>query len=201
MIKRVTVGVTGGIGSGKSMVCRILETLGIPVYYADDRGKALLVESEDVVKKVIDLFGQESYIEGNLNRSFLAEKVFSDSAELEKLNAVVHPAVAQDFARFLDENVDHPIVAKEAALLFETGSYQSLDKNIAVMAKKDIRVKRVLLRDVQRSSEQIEQIMAKQTSDGQRKKLADWLIDNNEEQLLIPQVMEVYHQLLKLTGN
>ena len=201
MIERITVGVTGGIGSGKSMVCRILETLGVPVYYADDRGKALLVESEEVIKKVIDLFGNESYIDGNLNRSYLAEKVFSDSAELKKLNAVVHPAVAKDFKRFLDDNEGHSIVAKEAALLFETGSYQSLDKNIAVMAKKHIRVKRVLLRDVQRSSEQIEQIMAKQTSDGQRKKLADWLIDNNGEQLLIPQVMAIYYQLLKLTGN
>lgn len=192
------VGVTGGIGSGKSTVCKVFESLGVPVYYADDRAKALLIEDQVVKKKIIDLFGEESYAVDQLNRAYLASRVFSNEEELEKMNQVVHPAVAKDFEQFITFHRAEKLVLKEAALLFETGSYQQLDKNIAVLAKKQIRLNRVLLRDNQRTEEQVEQIMSKQTSDGQRKKLADWLINNNGEELIIPQVMKIY---AALTGN
>lgn len=192
------IGVTGGIGSGKSLVCKIFESLGAPVYYADERAKALLIEHHEVKKQVIQLFGTESYTGDELNRAYLAERVFSNDQLLNKLNEVVHPAVAIDFQQFISSHKEERVVFKEAALLFETGSYKSLDQTICVMAKKEIRLKRVLLRDIQRSEEQVEQIMLKQTSDAQRKKLADWLIHNNGEELIIPQVIKIYQAL---TGN
>lgn len=190
------VGVTGGIGSGKSMVCRILSVLGVPVYYADDRAKALYLEDEKLKAGIIDLFGESSYVKGQLNRHYLAERVFNDEEELAKMNALVHPAVANDFKKFVQRHPHAGLIVKEAALLFETGSYQSLDKNIVVMASKDLRKRRVLLRDTQRSMEQIESILAKQTSDNKRKKLADFIILNDEVEMLIPQVMTVYNDLL-----
>jgi len=201
MKKPLTVGVTGGIGSGKSIVCKVFESLGTPVYYADDRAKALLVENKELKRSIVELFGEESYQKGQLNRSFLATKVFADEVELAKMNALVHPAVAEDFRLFVEKHLDLPLVIKEAALLFETGSYKQLDYNIAVIAKKDIRLKRVLLRDVQRSEEQVMQIMQKQTSDAQRKKLANWIITNNEEELVIPQVMNIHGNLSELTSD
>ena len=192
------VGVTGGIGSGKSTVCKIFESVGIPVYYADDRAKGLLVEDETLKQEIISLFGAASYAGNQLNRSYLAERVFSDEEELNKMNRVVHPAVAKDFEQFIHRHQGEQVVLKEAALLFETGSYQQLDQNIVVLAKKEIRIQRVLLRDLQRTEEQVLQIMKKQTSDAQRKKLADWQINNNGDELIIPQVLKIY---TALTGN
>lgn len=195
MSRPLKIGVTGGIGSGKSIVCRIFSALGSPVYYADDRAKQLLIEDADVKARIIELFGEESYVNDQLNRTYLAERVFTNDQELARMNQVVHPAVAKDFEAFVALHEDCKIVVKEAALLFETGSYRQLDHTLAVLAKKEIRMSRVLLRDVQRRREQVEQIMQKQTSDAQRKKLASWTIDNNGDVLLIPQVMEIYRSL------
>lgn len=189
MSKPLLVGVTGGIGSGKSIVCRIWQSLGVPVYYADNRAKALLVEDEELQQGIISLFGHESYRNGQLNRAYLAGEVFSDEEKLAQMNNLVHPAVARDFDRFVNDRPGAMLILKEAALLFETSSFKQLDKTIAVMAPKDIRKERVLLRDPQRSAKQVDEIMAKQTSDGQRKKLADYLIDNGGNTLIIPQVM------------
>ena len=200
MSKPLLVGVTGGIGVGKSTICRILETLNIPVYYADDRAKAIITEDEQLRSLIIDLFGPYSYKGPQLNRLYLAEKVFNNEQELMKMNAVVHPAVARDFESFVQTHYDKPILVKEAALLFETGSYQQLCKNIVVLAKKDERIQRVLLRDTQRARDQVEAIIAKQTSDHQRKKLADYVIHNDGDQLLIPQVLNIHQQLVSLAG-
>ena len=198
MNKPLTIGITGGIGSGKSVVCRVFESLGYPVYYADDRAKILLRDNLAVRDKVVETFGEDSYKNEEPNRLYLAERVFSDEAELEKLNAIVHPAVARDFERFIVENDSYQLILKEAALLFETNSYKRLDKNVAVIAKKEIRLNRVLIRDTHRTEKQVEEIMAKQTSDGQRRKLADFLISNNGKELIIPQVMKIYQAQ---TGN
>ena len=200
MSKPLLVGVTGGIGSGKSMVCKILSSLGVPVYYADDRAKALYIEDEELKVVIIDLFGEESYVNGQLNRAYLAERVFNDKDELAKMNALVHPAVAKDFEAFVERHADSQLILKEAALLYETGSYQSLDKTIAVLANKELRIKRVLLRDPQRSAEQVNGILEKQTSDNQRKKLADFIVRNDEQEMLIPQVMKIYNELLGLSS-
>ncbi len=201
MKKPLKIGVTGGIGSGKSLVCKLFTLMGVPVYYADDRAKAILLENASVREKIIQLFGEKSYENGQVNRAYLAECVFNDEEKLKQMNAVVHPAVADDFDLFVQNHHQHSLILKEAALLFETGSFRSLDKNIAVLADKEVRTRRVLLRDVQRSEEQIEQIMSKQTTDAQRRKHADILVFNNGDQLLIPQVMEIYKELRKLAGN
>lgn len=200
-MKSLLVGITGGIGSGKSTVSRLFEILGVPVYYADDRAKLLMVEDETLIYSIKESFGDLSYLNGRLNRSYLAVEVFSNEEKLKVLNGLVHPAVARDFASWAEGFSTSPYVLKEAALLFETGSYQQLPKTICVLAKKSIRLERVLLRDHQRSLIEVESIMDKQTSDGQRRKLADYLISNDEDQLLIPQVLKIHNELLSLSAQ
>ena len=185
MRKPLLIGVTGGIGSGKSTVCKIFETLGIPVYYADDRGKVLMVEDPKLVKRIMTEFGQESYTStGQLNRAYLAQIVFPNPERLEKLNSFVHPSVATDFEKWVLTNQDKDYLLKEAALLYEIGSYKALDATICVMASKDVRIQRVLLRDEQRTKEQVEQIIESQTNDATRRKLSDYRVENDT--LLLP---------------
>lgn len=202
MTKPWLVGITGGIGSGKSTVCKIFHVLGVPIYYADDRGKYLLVNDPSLVEAVKNEFGSESYTEeGELNRAYLADKVFSNPDELKKLNGLVHPAVAKDFAEWVEENNRAPYLLKEAALLFEIGSYKSLDETVCVFASRKNRIERVLLRDLQRSLAQVEDIMAQQTDDQVRKELSTYRIQNDKESLLIPQVLKVHKAILKSAGN
>ena len=197
MNKTLLVGLTGGIGSGKSTVAKIFQLLKVPVYFADDRGKWLLTHDQILKDKVISLFGKESYLEdGRPNRSLLADKVFSNTNELEKLNALVHPAVATDFEEWVNQNKGLPYLLKEAALLFENDSYKALDYTISVMAPKALRLQRVLLRDIQRSEEQVLQIIDKQVSDNERKRLSDFLIENNGKKSLISQVLAMHKQLI-----
>lgn len=202
MNKPLLVGITGGIGSGKSTVSRIFESLDVPVYYADDRGKALLVEDPALIEQVKSTFGAESYAEhGSLNTSYLASEVFPNPKKLEVLNGLVHPAVARDFEMWANQHSNNPYLLKEAALLYEIGSYKQLDATLCVMAPKELRLERVLLRDPTRSRQQIMQIMERQTDDTVRKELADYLINNDGNKLLIPQVLNVHAKLLKSAGN
>lgn len=199
MSKPLLIGITGGIGSGKSTVSRFFEILGIPVYYSDDRAKQLMVTDQQLVAQIKSAFGADSYFDdGSLNRAYLASSVFSNEENLHHLNGFVHPAVGRDFEAWVEENINEVYVLKEAALLFETGIYQKLDKTICVMARRELRIERVLLRDAQRSKQQVEDIISKQNSDAQRKKLADFLIDNNGNELLIPQVLKIHKALLNL---
>lgn len=198
MNKPLLVGITGGIGSGKTTVAKVFQVLNIPIYFADDRGKYLLANDDDLKAKVQEIFGAQSYSQdGNLNRAYLAKEVFSDEEKLAQLNGLVHPAVADDFTQWVENNKEHEFVLKEAALLFETGTYKQLDKTISVMAAKSTRIERVLLRDDQRSRAEVENIIAKQTSDNQRKKLSDFLIQNEGKELLIPQVLKIHQELLE----
>lgn len=202
MNKPWLVGITGGIGSGKSTVCKIFEVLGVPIYYADEKAKQLLVEDEMLVGEIKSEFGAQCYTsDGQLNRSHLAEIVFPNPTELEKLNRLVHPAVAKDFALWSQSKENHSYVLKEAALLFETASYKSLDEIICVYASKKIRIERVLLRDLHRSLEQVEQILTQQTSDEVRKELSTYAIQNDSERLLIPQVLKAHKAILKSAGH
>lgn len=202
MSRPLLVGITGGIGSGKSTVSKIFGTLSVPVYYADDRGKALLIEDQLLIEQVISTFGKESYgTDGELNTQYLARQVFPDPEQLEVLNSLVHPAVARDFEAWVERHNQNPYVLKEAALLYEAGSYKQLDATICVMAPQALRLERVLLRDPQRSRQQVEQIMARQTDDQSRKELSDYRIQNDGANLLIPQVRKVHKQLLKLAGD
>ncbi|MCS4433970.1 dephospho-CoA kinase [Aquiflexum gelatinilyticum] len=196
--KPILVGITGGIGSGKSTVARIFSILGIPVYYADDRAKWLMANDEALKEQIKDNFGQESYSEaGVLNRAFLASQVFSDEEKVKIINGLVHPAVKADFENWANAQTA-PYVLKEAALLFETGSYKDLDKVINVSSPIRIRISRVLMRDPHRNEKQVNDIIDKQLPDEEKNKLADFVIKNTDNKLLIPQVMEIHHQLLNL---
>lgn len=191
------IGITGGIGSGKTTLCRVFETLGIPVFYADTVAKQIMVTDPILIQGVKDTFGVESYTpEGVLNNKHIAGIVFNQAAELEKLNQLVHPAVFRAFetwAAQISSNV--PYILKEAALLFESGSYQLCDLNVLVVAPLATRLQRVMQRDGV-TEEQVRARMDKQRSDEEKATMADMLVHNNETDSLITQVMALHHQFL-----
>lgn len=192
------VGVTGGIGSGKSTVCQVFSILGIPIYSADDRAKWLMANDPNLKKEISSQFGEKSFLEdGSLNRAFLAEEVFSDPEKVKKINALVHPAVGEDFKKWTKEQ-SAPYLIKEAALLFESGSYKELDYIINVSSPLKIRVARVLLRDPHRSEDQVNHIIDQQMPDEQKNELADYVIKNNDSKLILPQVLEIHQKLCAL---
>lgn len=191
------VGITGGIGAGKSTVAKVFAILSIPIYYADDRAKWLMGNDEELKERIIRAFGATSYTEqGTLNRAFLAEKVFSDPVNTEIINGLVHPAVAEDFRRWAEQQRS-PYVLKEAALLFESGSYKELDKVINVSSPLKVRVARVLMRDPHRSLEQVNGIIDKQLPDEDKNEMADFVIKNTDNQMIIPQVLRIHEKLLE----
>lgn len=196
MNRPVLVGITGGIGAGKSIISEIFKLLAVPVYDADSRAKLLMVENEHLVHKITQAFGERSYKSGNLNRQYLAEKVFSSESATAKLNTLVHPAVAQDFKIWSNQQ-SSAYVLKEAALLFESGSYKELDKVILITAPEKLRIKRVINRDPQRTVEQITNIIARQMDQLDAMKLADEVIINDETHLLIPQVISIDKKIKK----
>jgi len=191
------VGITGGIGSGKTTVCRIFEVLGIPVYYADDRAKAIMVENTAVVEQIKNLFGSEAYLpDGSLNRAHIAEVAFNDQEKLNQLNGIVHPAVFADGDAWHKQQTDVPYTLKEAALLFESGGYKLMDKMITVVAPEELRIQRVVQRDGS-SKEQVQKRIAKQMLDEEKIKPADYVIHNDGTHLLTKQVLEIHNDLLK----
>jgi dephospho-CoA kinase len=194
--KALKIGITGGIGSGKTTVCHIFETLGIPIYYADDRAKALMTEDVDLIKAIKNIFGKAAYFEdGSLNRPLISEIAFSNPLILNELNAVVHPAVRRDGERWHDAQIGVPYTLKEAALHFESGGYKLMDKMICVVAPKEVRIERVLLRGGLNRAE-IEARMAKQLPDEEKIKKSDFVIYNDGIKGLIPQVMAIHKALI-----
>ena len=189
------VGVTGNIGSGKTTVCKIFEVLGIPVFYADDEAKKVMVADEVLVAAIKQAFGGASYLaDGTLNRKHLAGIVFNDNSQLIKLNGLVHPAVFRAFDKWvLQFNGNVPYVLKEAALLFESDSYKMCDRSVMVSASLALRIKRVTLRD-KVSAEEVQSRNARQFSEEKKQEMADDLIINDDTQLVIPQVLKL-HQL------
>lgn len=195
------VGITGGIGAGKSIVTRIFSILGIPIYSADDRAKWLMAHDPELSRSIIKEFGSDSYLpDGSVNRAFLAAKVFVDPEKVKKINSLVHPTVSQDFLNWA-ETQTAPYVLKEAALIFETGAQKSLDYTINVSSPLKIRVARILLRDPHRSEEQVNQIINQQMPDDEKNELADFVIKNTDNKLLIPQVLSIHEKLLKQSGS
>jgi len=190
----ITLGITGGIGSGKTTVCRILEVLGIPVYYADVRAKQLYHEDKEVMQAVKQLFGDDIYRNGELERAEVAKRVFSNKELLQKLNGIVHPAVEKDFARWVESYSNKPFVVKEAAILFENGGYKKLDLNVLVTAPEELRIKRVVKRDGI-SEEQVKDRIKNQWPDEKKIPLADFVIKCDEEHLVIPQIMDVIDKI------
>jgi dephospho-CoA kinase len=197
--KPLQIGITGGIGSGKSTVCRIFSALGIPVYDADSRAKSLMTTDGILVSQIKKEFGSLSFrSDGNVDREYLARTVFQDKEKLEKLNKLIHPRVALDYERWVSEQTNE-YVLKEAALLFEAKSYQVLDKIILVHAPSEIRIKRVIKRDPQRTQQQVEDIMQNQMVDEEKLKLADFNIVNDESELVIPQVLKLHETFISMT--
>ncbi|WP_333818632.1 dephospho-CoA kinase [Ohtaekwangia sp.] len=194
MSKPLQIGITGGIGSGKTLVCKIFACLGIPVYDADSHAKELMTTDGNLVSQIKKEFGDLSYLsDGTLNRKYLGEVVFSNQEKLDVLNKLVHPCVAQDYACWVESHSDKAYVLKEAALLFESGSYRGLDKIIVVHAPQDVRVKRVVHRDG-RTEEQVKEIMQKQMSEEEKLQRADAIIYNDDSSLIIPQVLSLHNR-------
>jgi len=190
------IGITGGIGSGKTTVCHVFETLGIPVFYADTVAKEIMVSDEILVAGVKEAFGAESYIGGTLNRQHISGIVFNDQQQLDRLNALVHPAVFRAFESWLETvPEDVPYILKEAALLFESGSYRMCDRSILVTAPLELKLKRVTDRD-QSTQVQVMARMDKQFSDEQKSPMADDFILNDESQSIISQVLALHQKYL-----
>jgi dephospho-CoA kinase len=194
--KALKVGITGGIGSGKTTVCRIFETLGIPIYYADDRAKALMTEDKNIVEAVKNLFGEAAYLEnGDLNRAHISAIAFSNPLKLNELNSIVHPAVRLDGERWHNAQMGAPYTLKEAALHFESGGYKLMDKMICVVAPMETRIERVILRGPLNRVE-IEARMSKQLPDEDKIKLSNFVINNDGSKALIPQILTIHKALL-----
>lgn len=195
------VGITGGIGSGKTTVANIFRTLGIPVYDADSRAKALM-ESDTVLKQAIQQhFGEAIYDEaGKLQRAVLASKVFGDSEQLKLLESLVHPAVFQDGTRWHKSQKDVPYTLKEAALLFESGSFRGLDYIIAVTAPVELRIDRVVARD-QTTREAVLQRMDKQWPEEKKVRRSNFVVYNDGRRSLIQQVMSIHRALCALSAK
>lgn len=193
------VGITGGIGSGKTSACRVFETLGIPVYYADDRAKHLMDTAPGLRDSLQSFFGEDIYANGTLDRRRLAGIIFQNKTLLEKVNSWVHPAVARDFAEWCGRQTA-PYVLEEAAVIFENGMAQRFRKVILVTAPGHLRVKRVCGRD-HVSPAAVRMRMENQWPDEQKIDLADYVIYNGESQLLIKQVLYIHQALLSLANN
>lgn len=190
------IGLTGGIGSGKSTVAKIFELLGIPVYYADDRAKYLMNHNTFIQQQIIAAFGSAAYNNGILNKSYISNLVFNNPAELEVLNSIVHPITIADASAWMQQQQTVYCI-KEAALIFESGTQQNLDIIIGVTAPKALKLKRVMQRDAV-ASQTVLAKMDKQIDDRIKMKLCDFVIYNDEQQLIIPQVIQLHNKFLKL---
>ena len=192
------IGITGNIGSGKTTVSKIFEVLGIPVFYADDEAKKVMVNDAILIVELKQAFGEQSYFEdGSLNRKHIAGIVFNNEAELKKLNAIVHPAVFRAFDSWVLRFKNAPYVLKEAALLFESSSFKMCDKSIMVTAPLELRIARVMLRDGF-SRDEILNREARQFSEEKKLQLADYAINNDNTELVIPQVVALHEQFINI---
>ena len=190
------IGITGGIGTGKSTISEIFALLGVPVYYADQAAKSLMVNNSNLKQQLISTFGTATFTnKGELDTKYIANKVFKDEKALKQLNALVHPAVLADFNKWCSQQ-HAPYILKEAALLMESGSYKQCDYTILVESPLALRIERLLRRD-NSSEEQIKARIASQLPDEEKAKLANFLILNDEKHLLIPQIIALHTQFLK----
>jgi len=187
------VGLTGGIGSGKTTIAEVFKQMGIAVYSSDDRAKSIMVNDVALRLEITNTFGTESYSNNQLNRAYIARKVFSNSVELAKLNAIVHPALKKDFVLWCS-NQKGLYILKEAAILFESNAHVGLDKVILVSAAKEIKLTRVLNRDSS-TREEVLLRMDKQWSDEKKRVLSDFEIVNDEDESVINQILEIHKSL------
>jgi dephospho-CoA kinase len=186
------LGITGGIGSGKSTVCGIFSHLGVPVYHADERAKWLVDHDAGMRSEIIEAFGEKSFKGDTYNREYIASIVFKDKARLEKLNSIIHPVVLKYWESFCAEHGAATYVIKEAAIMLEAGGREVMDKIILVYSPKELRMQRLIARD-QLSPEAIEARMNSQMPEEEKMKLADYIIYNDSEHSLLEQVRNIHH--------
>lgn len=193
------IGITGGIGSGKTTICRLFEVFGIPVYYADTEARRLMIEDVQLVADIKTLLGKEAYFEdGQLNKQYVARQIFGDLQILAAMNALVHPAVHRDANKWAAQQTHAPYSLREAALIFESGGEAHLDYVITVFAPKSVRLERVMARDgIDRAA--VKARMNKQLPDEEKVKRADFIIYNDGQQSIIRQVHQLHHQLIALS--
>ena len=187
------IGLTGGIGAGKTMVSNIFKTLGVPIYNSDNRAKYLMTNNNDLRKSLCSIFSNKVFNNNILDTNFLSNIVFNNALELKKLNTIVHPFVIRDFESWISKQKSK-FVIKEAAILIESGAYKKVDKIILVIADKEIRIDRIKNRD-NINKEAILSRIDKQISDKERMQYADFVIDNNENKSIINQVTNIYNEI------
>jgi dephospho-CoA kinase len=188
------IGITGGMGSGKSTVCNLFKCLEIPVFNADETGRYLLAEDTAVIAQVKDIFGEQVILNGKPDRKKIAEIVFNNPGKLTLLNSIIHPAVRRKFNAWAAEQ-NTPYVMDESAILFETGIYKQLDYTILVVAPEPLRIKRVMERDGMAEA-MVRDRVKNQWNDAQKIALADFVISNDDINPLLPQVMDIHNTLV-----
>lgn len=191
----ITLGITGGIGSGKSVVCRLLQLMGVPVYSSDDETKRLMVRDEVIRAGLISLLGPEAYQGEALNKPLIAKYLFASADHAATINALIHPRVKQDFRRWVADHAGHPVVAIESAILVEAGFTDVVDSVVLVTAPLETRIRRAMQRDAA-SRQQIEQRVERQMADEERSRTAHHVIQNDDFVPLIPQVLALIASLL-----
>ncbi|WP_445385219.1 dephospho-CoA kinase [Robiginitalea sp. IMCC44478] len=193
------VGLTGGIGSGKSSIAREFTRLGVPVYNSDLRAKELMQLHEGLRAKIKTLLGSQAYNDGKLDRGYVASRVFSDSSLLQRLNSLVHPRVREDFERWAGQQ-QYPYVIQEAAVLFENGGYRNCDKMILVVAPEQARIERVIQRD-KSSRKAVVERMKNQWPDDKKIPLADFVIENSDWDHTLECIAQIHSELLEIAEN
>jgi dephospho-CoA kinase len=183
------IGVTGGIGSGKSIVCKVFQTMGFPVFFSDQVAKDLMHSNLELKEQICTLFGNEAYQDGVLNRPFLAKQIFSDETLKSKLNSIVHPAVYNAFQTFCQQQMA-PLIFNESALLFETGSYKRFDYTILVTAPLEVKIKRIMQRDSASELEILARVKS-QLEDDEKRKFASFELVNDENKLVLDQIYTI----------
>jgi len=193
----VKIGLTGGIGSGKSTVSTVFNALGVPVYEADSNARRLMESDKDIIKLLPEIFSKDVFLNGKLNKKLLATIVFNDKNSLKKLNSIVHPVVQEDFSKWSQQYLLYPYVIEEAALLFESGSSEKMDYIIFVKSKLQTRMQRVIERD-NLSRAEVELRINNQLDDRIKEKKADFIINNEIDSMILPQIVDLHERILKI---
>lgn len=197
-MQHLRIGITGGMGAGKSTICKIFGQLGVSIYDADSRAKFIMSNNQELKKAITENFGWDAYTrKDELNREYLAKVVFNSEEKLELLNNLVHPAVKNDYEQWAQDHRDEPYSLKEAALLFESMSYKTLHKVIVIASPIETRIERIMKRDHVKREDILKRIQ-NQSTDRERMNKADWVIYNDGVRSLIEQTLEVHHKILAI---
>lgn len=187
------IGITGGIGSGKSYVCQILEKMGYAIFYSDLEAKKLMIQNKELIQQIKNIIGEHAYLDNELNKPIIRNFLFQNEVNKEKLNALIHPFVYQEFEKWAS-SIQKEIVFNESALLFETDSYKRFNKTILVTAPEEIRIERLIKRDSLNIGE-IKKRFNTQLNDSIKRKKADYIIENDDKKLIIPQINKMLEQI------